>query len=91
MTRVLQTPTFKRSAKRLPKRQKKDLDDAVRAIVADPTLGDGKRGDLAGVRVYKFRLNRQTALLAYEVREADGILKLLALGSHDNFYRDIKR
>lgn len=30
------------------------------------------------------------ALLAYRVLDADSI-RLLALGSHENFYRDLKR
>jgi len=91
MARLLQTPTFKRAVKRLPKQQKKELDDAVRAIAADPELGEGKKGDLARVRVHKFTLNRQQALLAYEFFEAEDSIKLLALRSHENFYSDLKR
>lgn len=91
MRRLLQTPTFSRAAKRLHPQQKQDLDKAVRAIAADPGIGDGKRGDLAGVRVYKFKMNRQLTLLAYEYLEEGGAIKLLALGSHENFYRDLKR
>ncbi len=91
MVRVLQTPTFKRAVKRLHKQQKQELDEAVRAIAADPAIGEGKVGDLAGVRVHKFKMNRQLSLLAYEFLEADDAVKLLALGSHENFYRNLKR
>ena len=86
-----QTPTFKRAVKRLHKGQKQALDDAVRAIAADPTCGDAKSGDLAGVRVHKFKLNEYIVLLAYEYLQSEDIVKLLALGSHENFYRDLKR
>jgi len=91
MVRVRQTPTFKRAAKRLHKRQKRELDEAVRAIVADPMIGEAKVGDLAGVRVHKFRISMQLVLLAYELLNAEDAIKLLALGSHENFYRDLKR
>lgn len=91
MVRILQTPTFKRAVKRLHKQQKRELDEAVRAVAANPAIGEAKVGDLAGVRVYKFKMNRQLTLLAFEVFEAEDAIKLLALGSHENFYRDLKR
>ena len=89
--RILQTPTFRRAVKRLHKQQKRELDSAVRTIATSPTIGESKVGDLAGVRVHKFRMNRQLILLAYEFFETEQIIKLLALGSHENFYRDLKR
>ena len=48
-----------------------------------------KKGDLAGVRVYKYKHNSQQRLLAYELK--DDTLVLLGHGSHENFYRDLKR
>ncbi len=91
MVLILQTPTFKRAVKRLHKQQKQELDEVVRAVAADPKIGEGKVGDLAGVRVHKFKMNRQPALLAYEFLEAEDVVKLLTLGGHENFYRDLKR
>ena len=38
MVRVLQTPTFKRAVKRLHKQQKRELDEAVRAVATDPAV-----------------------------------------------------
>lgn len=91
MARILQTPTFKRAVKRLHKQQKQELDVAVGAVAADPHIGESKVGDLAGVRVHKFKMRSQTTLLAYEFLETEGAVKLLTLGSHENFYRDMKR
>ena len=91
MVRVLQTPTFKRAVRRLHKQQKRELDEAVRAVALAPAIGESKVGDLAGVRVHKFKMNRQLTLLAYEFLEADDTVKLLTLGSHENFYRNLKR
>ncbi len=87
--RIKQARGFKRTVKRLRANQKKDLDNAVRTIAADPGLGEAKAGDLAGVRVHKFPMAKQRVLLAYTWDGDD--LVLLALGSHENFTRDLKR
>ncbi len=50
-----------------------------------------KRGDLDFLQVYKFRMNNQLTLLAYSYEEQIITLTLLDVGSHENFYRDIKR
>ena len=86
---VLQSAMFKRAYKRLHSHQKADVDDAVTNIVKDPTIGQAKKGDLAGVFVNKFKSNGQLILLAYEYDPATRML--LLLGSHENFYRDLKR
>ncbi len=88
--RILTTPTFDRVAKKLHRKQKAELDKAVAKISDDPEIGEGKVGDLAGVRVYKFRISKQEHLLSYRVVDEDCI-KLLTLGSHENYYRDLKR
>jgi len=78
--KIEQTPIFRRSYKKLRENQLPAVNDAIRQIVADPNVGEPKKGDLAGVLVFKFRLNDQQMLLAYE-HEEDVIL-LLALGVH---------
>lgn len=88
--RILVTPSFVRTSKKLHRPQKEDLDEAVRTISADPDIGEAKVGDLAGVRVYKFRLSNQLCLLAYRIVDEDS-LKLLTFGPHENFYRDLKQ
>jgi mRNA-degrading endonuclease RelE of RelBE toxin-antitoxin system len=88
--RLLVTPSFVRAAKKLHPPQKLELDAALHAISADPISGEAKVGDLSGVRVYKFRLSNQLYLLAYRILDTES-LKLLTLGSHENFYRDLKR
>lgn len=87
--RILVTPTFQRAAKKFHPKQKTELDDAVRAIAGNSALGEPKLGDLAGVRVYKFRMAGQLYLLAYRVID-DTAIKLLTVGNHENFYRDLK-
>jgi mRNA interferase RelE/StbE len=86
---VVQSAAFHRAYKRLHPNQKTAVDDAVQAIVAHPEIGEMKKGDLAGVCVYKFQCVGQLALLAYEYDPTTRLL--LLLGSHENFYRELKR
>ena len=65
------------------------VDAAVRTIVANPEIGEAKKGDLAGVYFHNFPLNRQQMLLASEWNPSTRML--LLLGNHENFYRDLKR
>ena len=88
--RIIVTPTFERAVKKLHKQQKAALDEAVRTIAGQPDVGETKVGDLAGVQVYKFRMGTLLCLLAYRVVD-EQTLKLLMVGPHENFYRELKR
>ena len=88
--RILVAPTFERAVKKFHRQQKADLDAAVRVIVSDTAIGEAKVGDLVGIRVYKFRMVNQLCLLSYRVMDEDSI-KLLTIGPHENFSRDLKR
>ena len=86
---IIQAPIFSKQKKKLLKKQIINLDDAVKSIANDPTIGDMKVGDLHGIRVYKFKSNNQQVLLAYEV--INSTLYLYTFGSHENFYRGLKK
>lgn len=86
---IIQSPVFTKQKKKLAKQEIKDLDNAVKTIFSDPTIGNMKVGDLQGVQVYKFKSNNKHILLAYEI--IDSTLVLLTFGSHENFYRDLKK
>ncbi len=88
---VVQTSTFRKIVKKLHPNQKKEVDKAVKAIINNPDLGEQKVGDLSGVYVYKFKMVKQLTLLAYTYDDYTVTLTLLALGSHENFYRDLKK
>ncbi|EGV19364.1 type II toxin-antitoxin system RelE/ParE family toxin [Thiocapsa marina] len=88
--RILVTPTFERTVKKLHRQQKTALDEAVRTIASQPAAGETKVGDLAGVQVYKFRMGNLLCLLACRALD-ENTLKLLMVGPHENFYRDLKR
>ena len=86
---IRQTLTFKKAYKKLHIAHKQHVNDAIQAIIADPKIGQRKKGDLAEVFVYKFKTQHQEILLAYEWNTHK--LLLLALGTHENFYRNLKR
>ena len=88
---IVQTSTFSKTVKKLHKNQKIDLDKAIRGIVENPSIGDEKVGDLSGVSVYKFKMVKQLTLLAYKYEDQTITLTLLALGPHENFYRNLKK
>ena len=89
--KVLQTNTFGRKVKRLHHTEKKKLDTAIKLILKDPFLGEVKKSDLAGIRVYKFKIQYQLMLLGYIFNSKKKTITLLAFASHENFYRDLKR
>ncbi|MBC2715568.1 MAG: type II toxin-antitoxin system RelE/ParE family toxin [Desulfobacteraceae bacterium] len=89
ITDIIQSPVFARKKKKLNRKQVKDLDDTIRKIAQNPETGTLKVGDLSGVRVYKFNSANSLILLAYEIIE--NTLFLYTFGSHQNFYRELKR
>ena len=86
---VLMMPAFKHRYKKLHPNQKTQVDEAIKVIKKNPLVGTQKKGDLAGVYVYKFDCVRQEFLLAYEFDPETRVL--VGLGVHENFYRDLKR
>ena len=91
VTVVLQTPSFKKTVKKLHKNQKADLDQAVRELIENPMVGEQKKGDLYFLHVIKFKMLKQLTLLGYSYEDGAIALELIALGSHENFYRDVKK
>ncbi len=88
---VLQTRRFARQYKKLKTNISIDVDREVDLIARQPDLGEPKKGDLARLRVHKFRSQNQLYLLGYTVEDEVRLIYLEALGSHGNFYRDTKR
>ena len=87
---VYESKRFSKALSKLSTTQLKIVEDEVEKIIADPETGELKKGDLAHLRVHKFRLNNQQALLGYSWLEEKLELYLLQLGSHENFYQQMK-
>ncbi|MEI8190116.1 MAG: type II toxin-antitoxin system RelE/ParE family toxin [candidate division NC10 bacterium] len=79
-----------RVKKKWPADLQRMLDREVEKILANPLGGEPKKGALAGVRVHKFTHHQQLYLIGY-LNEKSGGVCLLALGSHENFYRDLQK
>jgi mRNA interferase RelE/StbE len=88
---VVQTRRFGRQYKKLHDNVAVDVDAAVAQVAENPLLGELKKGDLASLRVHKFRAQHQLYLLGYTVDEQVRLVYLEAVGPHENFYRDLKR
>lgn len=94
-------PPFSKFVKKAHKPLQLAIEDASEEICQDPEIGELKVGDLAGIRVYKFKFNRQEYLIAYrppspEAMRQEGDVELLIVdfyqvGSHENFYDELKR
>lgn len=88
---VLQTRRFARQYKRLNDNVAADVDSAVIEVAKSSAIGERKKGDLANLRVHRFRSRGQLYLLGYSVDDAVCLVYLEAIGPHENFYRDLKR
>jgi len=87
--RIFQSRSFERKVKKFSKRQKLQLDEQVKLIAEDPTIGAEKKGDLRGFYVHKFTIMTIQYLLAYRFVEED--LELIMIGPHEKYYRDLKK
>jgi mRNA-degrading endonuclease RelE of RelBE toxin-antitoxin system len=85
-----QKPKFFRTYKKLKTNQLIDVNNTIQLVSENPDIGTPKTGDLLGMRIYKFRMTKQPILLAYDWDAIGNTITLLALGPHENFYRDLK-
>jgi len=86
---IAQSNQFKKAYKKLHANQLPEMNNALKDIIANPDIGEKKQGDLSWLRVHKFKMLRQLTLIGYTIDNE--MLTFMAIGSHENFYRDIKR
>lgn len=72
------------------------IEDEVNVVCVAPEIGELKVGDMAGVRVHKFRFSRQEYLVAYRAPKKDVPMEFLIIdfyqvGVHENFYAELKQ
>jgi hypothetical protein len=87
--KIYQSRSFEQRVKKMPKQEKRGLDQGIRRIAEDPSVGEEKKGDLRGVFVHRFKLKTNQYLLAYRKVGAD--LELVMIGPHENYYRNLKQ
>ena len=83
-------PKYNRIKKKFPDLLRKKLNEAEDQVAMDPSIGEEKKGDLEGIRVYKFNVFDQQILLAYQADNNKRKVIFVACGGHENFYRDLK-
>ena len=86
---MLYKPPFRKFVKKQTRPLQLAVEDEVEKIAENPAIGKIKIGDLQGIQVYKFNFQRQNFLIAYRAAEPDIIF--YSIGTHENFYRDLKR
>lgn len=86
--RIIQSRIFEKRVRRFRKQEKRILDQQVRKIVKDRSVGQEKRGELRGIFVHKFKIHATQYLLSYRMANAD-TLELIMIGPHENYYRDL--
>lgn len=82
---------FKRISKKLHAKELVSLKKAIEEIKQKPKIGELKKGDLTGIRVYKFYIAHQLILLAYLLNEKEHEITLVSFAPHENFYTDLKK
>ena len=87
----LAVPQYNRHRKRLSPVVLKALNEVQSRILQDPRCGDLKAGALKGVLVEKFPAENDQWLVAYAIDDKHNAVTFLAVGQHENFYRDLIR
>ena len=87
--KIQQTSVFQRKYKKLRKHDKEVVDTGINEIIKNPSIGRFKKGDLLDHQVHKITDRNREWLIAYNYGSKS--LDLIDLGSHENFYRDLKR
>ncbi|MEK6544811.1 MAG: type II toxin-antitoxin system RelE/ParE family toxin [Elusimicrobiota bacterium] len=91
MYKAFSLPKFESQLKKLHAKEQFVVGAEIKRILADPTIGEMKRGPLKGIHVHKFKVHHQLYLLAYEMDAKSRSVYLYALASHENFYKALER
>jgi len=82
-------PPFRKFVKKQTRSFQLMIEDEVDRIIDNPGLGTSKKGDLADFKTHKFSYRNQIYLISYRLRESE--LVFFTVGTHENFYRELKR
>ena len=86
--KVYLSSSFWKKINKFSKKEKLELDKQIQEIIKNPGIGAEKKGDLRGVFVHKFKIQKTLFLLAYRIVGND--IELIMIGPHENYYRDLK-
>lgn len=86
---VVFKPAFRKFVKKQSRAFQLAIEDAVEPVLDNPDSGESKKGDLAGIKVHKFKYQGQEYLIAYESSGNETVFYMIE--THENFYRELKR
>ena len=86
---LLYKPPFRKFVKKQNRPFQLAIEDEVERINQDHAVGEVKKGDLSGFRVYKFKVKGMEYLIAYKAQDKDIVFYMI--DTHENFYNALKR
>ena len=86
---IFYKPRFRKFVKKQTRSFQLAIEDEVERIIIDPQKGEFKKGDLKGFQVHKFYYGKKHFIIAYRLQERE--IMFYMIGSHENFYRELKR
>ncbi|HOP48222.1 MAG TPA: type II toxin-antitoxin system RelE/ParE family toxin [Desulfobacteraceae bacterium] len=86
--KIYQSHSFAKKVRKFNQKEKTELDNEIKKIAQDPSIGIEKKGDLKGIYVHKFRIKGTQHLISYRFLNDD--LELIMIGVHENYYRNLK-
>lgn len=87
---IYESRRFEKAIKKPTESQLKLVEDEIEKIIENPEIGEQKKGDLTSLRVHKFQLDKQQALLGYSWFKDRLEIYLLQFCTHENFYKKMK-
>jgi len=85
---LIALPKFEREYKKFAKRIQEAIKRQIKTILENPEIGEIKKGDLAKIKVHKFKEKNQLFLLAYEVEYERKIIYLYSIGLTKDFTKE---
>lgn len=71
--------------------RKKIIDAIYDEIAIDPYSFNTKVGDLSGIHSYEFKYKGISYRIAYTIKDDELIISVILVGTHENFYQELKR
>lgn len=84
-------PKFQGQFKKFYPKEQDLIQEEIKKILSNPSIGEKKKGPLTNVQVHKFKIHHQLYLLAYEVDAKTKTIYLYAIATHENFYEALRR
>jgi mRNA-degrading endonuclease RelE of RelBE toxin-antitoxin system len=88
---VFESLRFAKALNKLSEAEQAIVENEIDKVMADPLLGEQKKGDLSHLWVHKFKIVTHEWLLGYNWNDGELTIHLLQLGSHANYYDNAKK